>query len=639
MYAYEYGLKNFHFEYRTGSSIAVFNDDIEILKDQNEVENENQIVEVLKEVVYDVEKQRIYLKDNPATINRIAVEFYLEYLGNIDLYFNENFIVKKEVFKFNNKYYYSEAIVLDEIVVSAQAKPTIKPAIKKIDLFENFNSYLEKIETRMTFFIANDGAKLELAYLNIDAVLENEIVFFIERNDLFNIIGSTIRVKVGSNITSATKIDKRELKLFLQMFLLHFNEEKIITVLNEQFKEKEKDISYYIKKGLLNTYNQVVKIETEFLNLTSEALENVIEGCEKDLKLSDDRYLYYKTSKDQEGNEKTVKNENFKPLIPIDFFEKLEKNNEKFDYAKAIAPAIHYLEEIIQAIQNKVAQVNIKSIRDYINKKMNGFLELIHKIPKFLKTFIDKTIALSKDYLLFVNGLIVGTINSLVDTLSGIFFIIKIVVDYKQFKNTQTDRLVATPSSFFGLLIEMVENLFEFYFKLFSFKNLEAFVKFSKDVIVLLVTAPSRISITADKVGYFLGFIVGFIIEEVILAFATGGVGAVANLFTKIAATTKTVIKTGLKASKRFVDELGKISKGMLHTVLEIIHHVNAKAANFSKLLDELYAILEEVVLGAIALLKAKFDALFSPKTQKALREAGFGPTKFADNSLTICKI
>ena len=66
---------------------------------------------------------------------------------------------------------------------------------------------------------------------------------------------------------------------------------------------------------------------------------------------------------------------------------------------------------------------------------------------------------------------------------------------------------------------------------------------------------------------------------------------------------------------------------------------MNKKAANFSKLLDELYAILEEVLLGVIMLLKTKFDELFSPKTQKALQEAGFGPTAFADNVLTICKI
>ncbi len=100
--------------------------------------------------------------------------------------------------------------------------------------------------------------------------------------------------------------------------------------------------------------------------------------------------------------------------------------------------------------------------------------------------------------------------------------------------------------------IEMLENGLETLTNLLTKENLAALLLFQQKMMVKVAKAglealkdPNGIEIPYSHIGYYSGFIVGFIIEEILIALATGGAGNIAQATNLAMQSFSQTIKAG----------------------------------------------------------------------------------------------
>ncbi|MDH7447686.1 hypothetical protein [Aquimarina sp. 2201CG14-23] len=623
MYAYEYGVRNFDKKYQPFPNITVFNDNIEIV-DQQKTNYIDQFV--YKQVTLDeVSPVLARLVPSGITYSDLFVKEYFQKFGQFTSTGETRKIiglpVEREVFQFKGAYFVfnPEITILDEVEVIA--KGTGNRAKFPPDL-TTLNEQLKNSQLSVILFITKDGVKLERTYQKINQFTDNEIVLFLEKDDVYNVFGSVMRVSSGSKITEKTKIPYRDIAKLSKTFEIGIRTKDVKEVLQSHVKNKD-SVFYIIRDTLLKGVS-VTQIPVNYaLEKVSDAMDVVSKGIEDNLKIGSKYWKAY----DKEGNE----NPKYTPLFPVfESLKELEELNKNADYSQVLSGFTEKLDALETSLLSGIEEIPLDIIRDYVKSKVEVLFDIIGQAKDFLKEIVSTFISLANGAFVFLNAFLVGLLNSLVDVIKGIFDLIGLICKIVVGLNKAQEQIAKTPASMFSLFVELFENALESTFKLFTVKNIKAFFKFMTSLFVKFITSPPSISL--DKLGYGIGYLIGFVIEEVVFAILTGGAKTVAEALKQAARLYGSLLKGTYKAVK-------KTAQFGIDGVLAIIKLIQEKIKKFPKLLDDLGKWLDELLQVGKKAIQDAYRTLLSIQEQQLLKKMGFTPTKFDNGILTLCTL
>ena len=615
----DYGVKNFDHKVSFKNIVVFSNQEKKQTFDEQLPLSENRYVNVVqvegseawKVNFYDAlsgEYGDLYLEQNPnAKVGHISQFIYDEAIIN-----SPDFLISNgaDYYNIDGKFYIilDGVTELEEVVITAQGKP-FEGSRKQNRIAKR----LEDANAFVTVFISSDGAQLERAYLNINQLMDREVVLFIETDDSSNIFGSVFRVKSGDAIDSTTFLPTRKMARIARTFGNSVDTGYVSQIIKKHLKDKgtENENSFFLilNRGLLHLGTRLVEIAADFtLAPLGNFFEYVSIGINDNLRLSDDRWEATKDGKP---------NPDYKPILPgykliTESFspEKLAKTIDE-EFFKPFTPKI---KDIVTKLKS------VKPLDKLLGNRLNSVEQFIDKIPEYLTKLLKLIQSALKGAFEFYNGLLVGIINSLVDLLKTVFDILALICKGLHALLKEGVKFVNSPGAYMGMIIEGLENGIEIITNAITLDNLKAFMGFQffiiKKVGELGITAiqslqnlslsdvkeaaseATDISIPFDSIGYYTGYIIGFIAQEVLIFMATAGVGTVAE---------------GIRGAVRSYVELGKaigrvsskIAKGVHRKItisveffLRIMRSIKSFVKNIPKHFETLKTWVDNLITG-----------------------------------------
>ncbi|AZJ32969.1 hypothetical protein D6200_10550 [Tenacibaculum mesophilum] len=584
MHAHEYGSK--HFKHKTNfKDLVVFSDVQQQKIKETAVPSPNIYVEIEK----GVKTANKWLLHFNSRLSGEYGDFFLENnspYGQINkLQYEENdenfaFIQNTIVdfqngtlpyYKINEKFYIQldNSIDLEEVIVNATPSPTTRD-VKSIQ-YEAFT----------TVFISEDGAQLLQAYEAIQNVSAHEVVIFIERSSGSNLFGTVFRIKKGKNVNSLIETNRIRIAKIVRAYGVDVFTNELSKMLEQELKKStESDFYLVLKKG-----GQIVRWGADVtLSNLSKFLKSSGEEIGK-LQLGEN---YWKTT--DEGKE----NSKYNPLLP-----KLNIN-ESFS-SEELANSIY--KNYVVPIEAPIVTFAERFNKHWLFKELMPFkseriTKLFKHVPGILKEFLDGVKENAQNTYDFINGLLVGLINSIIDFFKSIFDILAILVDVLN-GVIQTGKFFEKPGHYLRLLAEGFENLIDLVLNTFTLTNLKAWMQFliempitTAKLLIGLFAKASNTKITIDPgaLGYYIGFLVGFIASEVVQFIATGGTA-------NIAKATKAVLKSYQELANVVAKKVVKTAEITVDVVLAAIRKLKEFAKNFVKHLDDLKKWIGELVV------------------------------------------
>lgn len=577
MHAHIYGKK--HFKHKTNFKDLVVFSDVTQNKIATELPSETLYFEVEKGYD-DADKWFIHLnstlsgeygdfytQENPIPVGEIKK---LQYDTDNDISALNDFLIDGALpyYRINERFYVKieNAALLDEVFVGKQPKSNQKSI--EYDAFT-------------TVFISEDGAQLLQAYEAIQQVNAHEVVIFIERNSGINAFRTVFRIKQGANVKALIETNRTRIAEIARAYGVDVLANELSTMIAEELK-KQKESKFYFM--LPSGGGRIIRwTANATLGTVSEIFKEVSSGIEG-FKLGDD---YWKTEVDGKENPK------YNPLLPKLNF------NEKFS-SEELANKIY--KERIVPLEIPIIGFAKELNEHWLFKKIVPFkseriLKLFQNIPSILKEFFDGVKNNLQNTYDFVNGLLVGLLNSIVDFFKSIFDILAILVDVLN-GIIQSTKFFEKPGHYLSMLVEGFENLIDLVLNTFTLKNLKAWVQFliylpvaTAQVLVGLYTKTSNTSVAIDPgaLGYYTGFLVGFIGSEVVQFIATGGTA-------NIAKATRAVLKSYKELAKVVVEKTVQTTELTVEVVLAMYRKLDEFVKNIPKHLDDLKTWVKEFV-------------------------------------------
>lgn len=462
-----------------------------------------------------------------------------------------------------------------------------------------------------TIFISDDGAKLISAARAITNIQPKEAIFFIEVGEQ-NYFGSVIRVKLGSEVLKSSPNIFQFIAEITKSFGSDLTPSQLSEIVNEALEERES--FFTLISDALEFTGELVKWPLDFVfDGIDEIMGSMIESINS-LKLDKNRWEAFVDGE---------KSKEYKPILPgYEFFSDEKYINEFFNSIK---------EEYIAPLKQEYISV-IKTLEEYppfdrlLSFKLDEFglviFSRIDETLKFVLSSIQEIGALAFEYL---NGIIVGIINSLVGAIEGIAFIIKLVFNAVHFILAESVELSSNPTEYIGWLIEVLENILGIFVDLFTLDNFKSILSFfgkaiykgAKGVAMFLMPDPKTgllRKFPADDIGYALGFIFGFILEQALYILATGGTGNILKainlafkqtkdfvvksgryIHAKFKATGEFIIKA-LQSAKEFIKNLPKTLEAILLKIDEFMTPVNNLIGLTAMLTVDLFELVKRFV-------------------------------------------
>jgi hypothetical protein len=663
MYAYEYGLKKFDEKYQPFGHVTVFNDDIQIIK-ENTQQTTNQGVYVKVTLNPDGISADIILDDFKQYSSRV----FEEYLIHINAYTNNGETrningfpnqINRPIVIFNGDYYANviDVVELEEVVITAkrpeydelsdQAKKIIKKRQKLEPVFADIEEQLKAANTSVIMMISHDGAKLERAYQKMTTVLDNEIIMFVENGNGFNFTGSVFRITSGKGITENTSVPFQLLAKLCKIYNVEIDRSKIVKLIKNHLEDKDSNILYYIRKGLqiLNTP------ATWTLDGVSWVLDKLTEGVNY-VRVDDiNKWKAY----DENGQE----NPNFDPfLFGYEQIKALQKTAEKFNYNKVFAGFNSKIDFLEEKLVDGIEAIKIPGLVKFAKRKLSGVFFLLRNIKNFVKKAVSIVLKTMEKGFLFINAFVIGIYNSLVDMVTGILQLVSLICKGVSGAIKFGGELVENGSTYFSMFLEFFENGIETLAGLFSRENMNAFMEFKinmvKNIVFMLMNPlqtvviagelaknkASTISFSAEQIGYGVGYVIGFIITEILLAIATGGAKTVGTALQVAAKGYVSLLKGVLSIPKILVKGVIKVKNFTVDIFFGLFKLIRSAVRNFPKLLQKIANWFNEVLSVSKNFVIETFNKLFPTKAARdKITAAGFKPSSATDNFITFCPI
>ncbi|MBC8756930.1 hypothetical protein H2O64_19820 [Kordia sp. YSTF-M3] len=679
MYAYEYGLRNYNKKYQPLPNIVVFNDEI-IIEDDSNDDSEKQIIDESKilgnpshepefhEYAY-FEVERRYegnygLLDGKVGLDiSIAEEYmipngYLGDLGNnntIDDYNDDGF----QVYKYNDRYFakivtldflqfaypgYSavnamklyKEFNLDQVTVISPPKNKLK---KKI--FALSNKFLRELKNNpdisVIFFFSNDGAKIDNTHITIDKIRDNEIVFFLEKSDSYNIFGSVARVLTGANINKAEMFPAKAIAKLAKLLNVNTDEDQIKNIANAHIEKKKKKDEWGILYFLGKAVDLIVSTGTWLIKKSfGDGLIALGDGITS-LKFGGHRWKYY----DKEGNP----DPKFNPIFPglKALIDTLQTSKEE-----ALEQEASFKEtkkNILKGYNDFMDLIPHETLRDYLKVKLQFIPKMLAKLSELYAKFINFLKGGLASTLIYLNALFIGVVNSLIEAIGGIISLVGMILSlpYYLYQAANNEK----KGSYVSLVFELLENGIEGFVKLFSLKNLGAVIGFALKAADLAKTTFSKpetivtqfekgasfVRTHMDNIGYVIGYIIGFVLEEVLIALATLGTGNIVQAFAVTADSLKKLLTAPKRIARFSVNKTGDFIKAMVALFNKI------KKFDLKKALDTLLVWIRKLVSTTKKLAQESFEKFFSKKAKKNMGDAKYEPSGITNGRIQFCPI
>jgi hypothetical protein len=182
----------------------------------------------------------------------------------------------------------------------------------------------------------------------------------------------------------------------------------------------------------------------------------------------------------------------------------------------------------------------IKNLKDEGVEIIDQQLNMLSKVKDFLKDPLEQPLEAVETSFVIYNAFIVGRINSIIDAVKEIFDMITLVCQGLIALKVKAIDMAQNLTSYFSLLLEMIENQIETIANIFSKENLNALFAFFKKCRIMALTLPAKLFSwisegvempNLDKIAYYMGYIIGFIIQIILEILFTGGAKTVADAF------------------------------------------------------------------------------------------------------------
>ena len=508
--------------------------------------------------------------------NTAFLQAHSEYLGlNMEIPYyiiNEKYYIKIKTSLSDNDF--------DAIVDGLQGSSTTKP---KEEVSIEYDAFV-------TVFVSDDGAKLERAYQKITNIHAHQIVLFIESDRGTNAFGTVFRLHKGKNIKTLPEVDRLAIAKLARDFGVGITVADISEMIQEELKDPSSAFYLY---GSLRAVKKVIRWQAKevFTDISSE-LKSMAKTIDDNLKLDENRW---KSLIDNTANNK------YNPLLP-----KLTKENATFD-AERFSKLVYktYLEPLVAKANKAINIVHKKrSLRKLIPFNFNRLIQVLAQIPEFLQYFFEKVAKDIVNMYNFINGLLVGLLNSIIELIKSIFDILALLFDVLNGVIT-LDEFFDNPASYLGLFVESFENLIDSFTALFSKENFLRLMEFITSLPVLaaqglynFITGEKTITLDYSALGYYFGFFIGFVASEVLTFFATGGTGTIAKALKATLQGYKTLAMLPVKVAKNTAKLAGKVVVFSLDTFLKLTKTLANFIKNIPKHLDTLKGWIDEFVKG-----------------------------------------
>lgn len=494
-------------------------------------------------------------------------------------------------------------VELEEVIITA------KKSDKKIIAEPE-----EQLDAFVTVFISGDGAKLERAYQQIDDVKDRELVVFTEKDDSTNYFGSVFRVSSGKNLSNYSIYPKLELSSLLRSYTTDpsLSMSAVSDLIEEHFENKEEQ-SFFLWLPRLGA--KFIRLTSSFtLEPLGDIMYDISAEIDKGLRLGEN---YWKATINGEPNEK------YDPLLPgydVLTNEKIIKktiNKINKDFVEPLAKPVAKL--IRKMRRNKL-------IKRFLGNRLYSLLHFVESLPEYLESIITSIFEFLRNAFEFFNALLVGIINSIVDLLKSVFDILGLIFKGLNALTEIAYNAAKNPSSFLGLIVESFENVISIIASVFTFDNLKAFIGFQLFIIesvgklgfVLIDKVVKSFTeeddnkeeikpveedegLPYDAIGYYTGYVIGFIAQEVAIFMLTAGVGTVAKgiqgavrsyveLGKAIGRATKATAKAAHRAGSFTIDTFLKALRALKNFAKQIPRHLETVKAWINDLIASIKA-------------------------------------------------
>ncbi len=589
MHAYEYGLQRFKQRYQNTAHLTVFND---IVAPLNATQH---TTPPLPEGVYAFIKKQgnnVQLLTRKTPLKAAIVQDYLIPTGQI---IPQNINVQLpgvpgnyETFSYGEEelVYIPQGLELEEVVILGTSKidknTEENTKQKRLPELIRLPEQLVELGISIFAFVSDDGAKIERAYQQIDEVLAKEIVLFIENDIGNNLAGSVTRVKIGAEIPKIVNISYQDLaKVF------KYHEVEITPVdLKELIKDAiayNDSLNYYVQKGVSETLRLVLLPSHFVLEEVADVMDFIAKEITEALKLPETRWKVYS----EEGNI----DPNYNPLLPGKEWltQKASERKAEIDEAKMLAPFQEIFKQIEKHIDDALEAWNIGSLGAVIKARFETLKQWMQLIEDFIKQVLKYGVDFIIAQYYRINATLVGIINSLVDAVAGIFQLLSFICRLVIAIGKSQLETISSPASQISLFLELLENMIDSVWNLISLKNVKALLDFQIKILVALAKDPT-LGITSDKVGYAYGYIIGFLIEEVIFSILTGGAKTIAEAITKMADAFTSLLNGIYKTTR-------KVAILSIDLIIDLFAALRKIAKNAPKALDDLFLWIQDKIL------------------------------------------
>lgn len=460
----------------------------------------------------------------------------------------------------------------------------------------------------ITVFVSSDGAKLERAYQQINNVKGSELVIFAEKDDSTNLFGSVFRVLSGNRIDSTSIYPKLELANIMRAYTSDpsLNMVALSDLISKYYEDLNSESIFLWLPRLGASFIKVIAGFT--LQPIGEIMYGIADEIDKGLRLDENSW---KATIDGEINTK------YDPILPGYGLLTNEDNVEKWTNKinnKFIDPMAKPIKKLIRKLKNN------KLTKHFIGNRLDGLLRFIEEIPNYLENVISSIFEFLKNAFEFFNALLVGIINSIVDLLKSVFEILGLICKGLYSLTELAEDVANKTNSYLGLVLESFENLISLVASVFTLENLKAFINFQlfiiKTVGKLGVIAIQKAvqfftedgskvepeipeeesSLPYDAIGYYTGYIIGFVAQEVAIFMATAGVGTLAK---GIQGAVKSYVELGKAIGRTVKATANKAQRLVSFTIESFLMAVQALkgfAKQIPKHLKSLMAWMDELV-------------------------------------------
>ncbi|WP_047788109.1 YwqJ-related putative deaminase [Tenacibaculum mesophilum] len=642
MHAHEYGSK--HFKHKTNfKDLVVFSDVQQQKIKETAVPSPNIYVEIEKGIqnpnkwflhinsTLSGEYGDFFLQENPQPVGEILNDFDYdispENTAFIESYYDFS-LGEISYYKINEKFYIKlwGDILEDDVFFEIQNSSKSK---QKEEISIEYDAFI-------TVFVSDNGAKLERAYQNITKVNTHQIVVFIESGGGTNAFGTVFRIHKGKNVKTLPEVDRLTLSKVAKAFGVQVQTNDLSEMIKEELAEEDSVFYLLVTKKLLKG-GRIIRWSTKdvFTDI-SGGLKNASKEVNK-LKLGEERWNT--AFKDESGSK-------YNPLLP-----KLRGEDNLFDVEKFSNDVYKTYIQPAATQATSIAKLLLKKRRfaKLIPFDISKVIEVLDAIPTQLRDFFDSVSNHLLNLYEYINGLLVGLINSIIEFVKSFIDILAMLFDVLN-AAIQSTEFFENPASYLSLFAESFENLMDSFVALFTLENLKAIFGFiasmpayAVKIVFRFLTSDIKVKIDPGALGYYIGFFVGFVASEVVTFFLTGGTGTIAKALKETLRSYKALAEIPKKAAKALGNtvQFGIDTFVKLGTIIaDFIKNIPKHLKTLRKWLDEFFEGLSKATRtfrDDIYTLFEKFDVVIKKVPQQPVLASGV-PVPVGENLYALVK-